>query len=58
MKKLLLIIPLLIWVACEDDKQEQNEEENGGSNTPFIFSEGFIKHRTTSITSNNEDGTY
>ena len=48
MKKLLFILTLLIWVACEDDKQEQNEEENGGSNTPFTFSEEFVNHRLIS----------
>ena len=37
---LLIILPLLIWVGCEDDTE-----------TPFPFSDEFVKHRLISWTS-------
>ena len=50
MKKLLLIIPLLIWVACEDKSEDESKE-------PFSLVDEWVRCPRIGLVSNYEDGT-
>ena len=51
MKKLLLIIPLLIWVACEDEDNESDNLEDD-----FQFVNEWVECKKISTTEFSEDG--
>jgi len=52
MKKLLLILPLLFWLGCEDEKEEVDNKSD------FEFVNEWVQCKTLSMTDNRTDGSY